>query len=199
MNMNNYDILLKNLLDIVDNHQFTLTEDDILNLLKIRNRWPFNRCLPHSKGEALNGGVPPVITISQWRQNYWGNYYDASGIFLYDEWKKAYDLGFTTILSDILDLTEELRDLDQKMFAFSGSPINANFYFSKGSENHRISFDDHMHDYAVIVKMIYGKCLWKIGGEFVEMENNTVLIPAHTPHCVIESKSKKLSLTINLH
>jgi hypothetical protein len=197
--MNNYDLLLKNLLDIVDKHEFTLTEDDILNLLKIRHRWPFNRCLPHSKGEALNNSVPPVITISQWRQNYWGTYYDASGIFLYDQWKKAYDLGFTTILSDILDLTEELRDLDQKMFAFSGAPINANFYFSKGSENHRISFDEHMHDYDVIVKMIYGKCLWKIGGEFVEMENNTVLIPSHTPHCVIESKSKKLSLTINLH
>ena len=196
--MNDYSVLLKNLLDIVNEHKFTLTEDDILNLLKIKNRWPFNHYSPNSKGEALNNSVPPVITISQWRQNYWGTYYDVSGIFLYDQWKKAYDLGFTTILSDILDLTEELRDLDQKMFAFSGSPINANFYFSKGSENHRVSFDEHTHDYDVIVKMIYGKCLWKIGDKFVEMEDNTALIPAGTPHCVVESNSKKLSLTINL-
>lgn len=195
--MNNYNVFLKNLLDIIDNHEFTITENDILNLLKIKHRWPFNRCLPHTK-EAINNEVPPVITISQWRSNYWGNYYNASGIFLYDEWKKAYDLGFTTILSDVLDLTEELRNLDEKIFAFSGAATNANFYFSKGSENHRISFDEHMHDYDVIVKMIYGKCLWKIGDKVVEMENNTVLIPARTPHCAIECKSKKLSLTINL-
>jgi len=197
--MNNYNILLKNLLDIVNTHEFTLTEDDVLNLLKIRHRWPFNKCLPHSKSELFYNGVPPVITISQWRQNYWGSYYDASGIFLYDQWKKAYDLGFTTILSDILDLTEELRDLDQKMYALSGASMDANFYFSKGSEDHRVSFDAHMHDYDVIVKMIYGKCLWKIGDEFVEMEDNTALIPAGTPHYVVQSKSKKLSLTINLH
>jgi len=195
--MNNYNIFLKNLVNIVNEHEFTLTEGDILNLLKIKNRWPFSRCLPHSN-EVNNNEVPPVITISQWRSNYWGNYYNASGIFLYDEWKKAYDLGFTTILSDVLDLTEELRDLEEKIFTFSGAATNANFYFSKGSENHRVSFDEHMHDYDVIVKMIYGKCLWKIGGEFVEMEDNTALIPAGTPHCVVESKSKKLSLTINL-
>ena len=56
MNMNDYSVLLKNLLDIVNKHEFTLTEDDILNLLKIKNRWPFNRCLPNSKSETEADG-----------------------------------------------------------------------------------------------------------------------------------------------
>ena len=154
--------------------------------MKIRNRWV----------KYLD--IPPVLNVTQWRNNYWGEFYDDSGLFLFDQWKKTYDLGFTSILTDVTDLTSDLRDLEDKIRKFSGTRGNANLYLSKGSENHRVSFDEHMHDYDVIVKMIYGKSLWKIGNEYVEMENNTFLIPAHTSHCVVECKGKKLSLTINL-
>ena len=177
---------MKNLVTTIHEHQINLNEDDILDLLKIRNRW------------IKYKNDPPVLTITQWREHYWGEYYDDAGLFLFDQWKKSYDLGFTSILVDVTDLTQQLRDLEDKIRQFSGTRGNANFYLTKGSNIHRVSFADHFHDYDVIVKMIYGKCVWKIDNQYVELQNNTILIPANTTHSVVECTDKKLSLTINL-
>jgi len=45
------------------------------------------------------------------------------------EWIKYYDLGYTTIVSHVLDLTEELRNLNKKLNDAVGLNISANFYF----------------------------------------------------------------------
>ena len=121
----------------------------------------------------------------------------------YDKWKKLYDNGFATIMFNVLDLTEELRELNEKLMPIRGSHTLANFYFSKGTETRRPSFDVHTHDYNVIVKPIYGKVHWKINGEdFIadpkENPNSVIVIPAYTEHQVVSSKEPKLSLTINL-
>ena len=121
----------------------------------------------------------------------------------YDKWKKLYDNGFATIMFNVLDLTEELRELNEKLMPIRGSHTLANIYFSKGTETRRPSFDAHTHDYNVIVKPIYGKVHWKINGEdFIadpkENPNSVIVIPAYTEHQVVSSKEPKLSLTINL-
>jgi mannose-6-phosphate isomerase-like protein (cupin superfamily) len=183
---------LNKLLNVVNEHQINLSEQDIFDLLKITNRWPIR---------TLNN-LPTINVISQWGGNYDSEFFSSGGVFIFDKWKKTYEQGFTSILTDILDLSEELRNLDEKIFKFSGKKTHANFYLTKGTdgcENHRVSLPPHSHDYNVIVKMIYGKCKWKIGEKFLDLtENDTILVPAGTLHSVVECRDKKLSLTINL-
>ena len=98
-----------------------------------------------------------------------------------------------------MDLTSELRDLDNKLFEYKGSETNANLYFTAGTKDKRPSFDPHHHEYHVIVKPIYGTCLWKINDRIEEITPEGVLIlPAGTEHSVCSSEEPRLSLTINM-
>ena len=170
------------------NHHIDLTEDDIFEFLKITYRWP----LRYSWNQA---SVEVITEYGLNQSEYFFNRYER---FQYDEWKKFYDEGFTTILSNILDLTPELRDLSDKLFKLTGTRINSNFYFSKGSTNHRVSFPKHNHDYPVIVKPIYGNCNWILGNEELNNPANAFIINTGTIHSVVEGTGKRLSLTLNI-
>ena len=167
---------------IIGDHEITLTEEGILDLLQIKYRFPeaalevINQC-----GNTSNG------------------FFDSRKFIIYDRWKRLYDLGFTTLLNNVMDLTAELRALDDKLFEFKGSETNANFYLSAGTKVKRPSFDPHHHDYDVIVKPIYGTCLWRINGQVEQVSPEGVLIiPAGTQHSVCSNEEPRLSLTINM-
>ena len=167
---------------IIGEHEINLTEEGMLDLLQIKYRWPemaievINHC-----GNTSNG------------------FFDSRKFLIYDRWKRLYDLGFTTLLNNVMDLTSELRSLDNKLFEYKGSETNANLYFTTGTKDKRPSFDPHHHDYHVIVKPIYGTCLWKINDRIEEITPEGVLIlPAGTEHSVCSSEEPRLSLTINM-
>ena len=167
---------------IIKKHEITLDEDGILDLLQIKYRWP----------------EPALEVINQCQKKSDG-FFDSRGYVYYEKWKRLYDLGFTSLLSNIMDLTAELRSLDDKLFEYKGSETNANMYLSAGTTKHRASFDPHNHDYHVIVKPIYGTCTWVINGKSQEVDPSDVLIiPAGTMHSVVENKEPRLSLTMNL-
>ena len=167
---------------IIKEHEITLDEDGILDLLQIKYRWP-----------------EPSLEVINQCGNVSNGFFDSKGFIYYDRWKHLYDLGFTSLLSNIMDLTAELRSLDDKLFEYKGSETNANMYLSAGTTKHRASFDPHNHDYHVIVKPIYGTCTWVINGKSQEVDPSDVLIiPAGTMHSVAENKEPRLSLTINL-
>jgi len=51
----------------------------------------------------------------------------------------------------------------------------------------------------VIVKPIYGSCIWEVNGEQYTADSSGVLIlPAGTMHSVVENQEPRLSLTINM-
>ena len=167
---------------IIGEHEINLTEEGMLDLLQIKYRWPemaievINQC-----GNTSNG------------------FFDSRKFLIYDRWKRLYDLGFTTLLNNVMDLTSELRSLDNKLFEYKGSETNANLYFTTGTKDKRPSFDPHHHDYHVIVKPIYGTCLWKINDRIEEITPEGVLIlPAGTEHSVCSSEEPRLSFTINM-
>ena len=167
---------------IIGEHEINLTEEGMLDLLQIKYRWPemaievINQC-----GNTSNG------------------FFDSRKFLIYDRWKRLYDLGFTTLLNNVMDLTSELRSLDNKLFEYKGSETNANLYFTTGTKDKRPSFDPHHHDYHVIVTPIYGTCLWKINDRIEEITPEGVLIlPAGTEHSVCSSEEPRLSLTINM-
>ena len=167
---------------IIKEHEITLDEDGILDLLQIKYRWP-----------------EPALEVINQCQKKSNGFFDSRGYIYYDRWKKLYDLGFTSLLSNIMDLTSELRSLDDKLYEYKGSETNANMYLSAGTTKHRASFDPHNHDYHVIVKQIYGTCTWIINGKSQEANPSDVLIiPAGTMHSVAENKEPRLSLTMNL-
>ena len=179
---------LRKIYDIVDNHEISLTEDDIHGFLQMYMRWPLK----------YMSGQPSVEILPEYGGNSKGNFFDHEGIFLYDRWRRCYDAGFTTILSNILDLTPQLRELSDKIFPYVGRHISGNFYFSPGTTNKRVSFPPHDHNYHVVVKPIYGKATWQINGEVFKNSTRSIIIPAGASHSVNECPDKRLSLTLNI-
>lgn len=141
---------------------------------------------------------PSIEIISEYGFNTTVDFFDYKGQFLYDRWKRCYDSGFTTILSNILDLTPQLRELSEKLFPYVGDNLNGNFYFSPGTINNRVSFPPHNHEYNVIIKPIYGNSTWQINDEVFENSTESFIIPAGASHSVRVCTDKKLSLTLNI-
>jgi len=168
--------------DLINSHSINITEEQMFDLLKIRRRW----------------GMGSIETINACGRVSC-NYFTTDGTLNFSEWKKLYDLGFTSYINEVMDLTEELRTLDTKLFDLKGSYTSANLYFAKGSTTHRVSFPPHNHDYHVIVKPIYGSCTWLIGDQVQYVTpDDLVILPCGTMHTVLESTEPRLSLTINL-
>jgi len=176
------EMYLKQCAEIIANQKIDLSEERMFDLLQISKRWGMGSI------ESINHCGRVSV-----------DYFDANRCLDFAKWKEVYDLGFTSHMTDILDLTEDLRELNRKIFKLKGSHTVANLYMSKGSEDRRVSFPPHNHDYHVIVTPIYGKCLWQIGEEVREYGPGDILmIPYGTMHCVHEAKEPRLSLTVNL-
>jgi hypothetical protein len=186
---------------IVSEFQLNFKEEDIFNFLKIRNRWPYQYYHDIDFSNLTSKNFEyfcPVQCIGYNNNPIYDEFYDKRGRFIFDIWKKYHDLGFTTMISDVLDLNESLRFLQQKIFEVTGTSVIGNFYLT-GTVNDTIpSWKHHKHSYDVVVKSIYGKSLWKIDDSMVELEDNTIGILSNTYHSVISCPTKRLSLTINI-
>ena len=182
-NMQNYSIqYLEDAAGIIGSHEITLTEEGILDLLQIKYRWP-----------------EPALEVVNQCGNVSNGFFDSRKYIIYEQWKRLYDLGFTSLLNNVMDLTAEFRSLGNKLYEYKGSEVNANLYLSKGTETKRPSFDPHQHDYHVIVRPIYGSCVWELNGQRQEVQSDgVVIIPAGTMHSVVENREPRLSLTINM-
>jgi len=185
-------MILDKLQKIVQSSDINVTEEQLLDLLKNTKRWPYRYPWNQATVEIINNLGYLTSDLFFTTRNHSGVLY-----LDYEKWKKYYDLGYTTIISNILDLTEELRILSKKLSDAVGLNINANFYFSKPGQIP--SFEHHNHNYHVIVKQIYGNSDWKVEDKKITLKpKDTLLLPKQTLHSVINKKNKKLSLTINI-
>ena len=193
--------IFQKIYQIVSNHQLELQEQDIFNFLKIRNRWPYQYYHDidffNSSDQSLKHYCP-VQCIGNDDFPIYDEFYDKRGRFIFDIWKRYYDLGFTTMISDVLDLNEDLRSLQQKIFKITGKFVIGNFYITGNSNNNFPSWKHHKHSYDVVVKSLYGKSTWKIDNDVIELEDITIGILSGTYHSVINCPTKRLSLTINI-
>jgi len=178
---------LQELETIIKKTDVDFKEQDLLDLLKIEKRWPHRYPWGQASVEILTNTAALESVL----------FFNLKGYLNYEEWKKFYDLGFTTIISNVFDLTNQLRSLNKTLTNKSGLMINGNFYFSKPGQIP--SFPYHKHDYDVIVKQIYGEALWKVENkEFILKPKDTCIIPKNTYHQVLSKNENKLSLTINI-
>ena len=180
--------MLNDLVEYISDLEINLKEEDILNFLQIEKRWPIR--YPYNS-------QPSVEIINNLGTNSQQDIFNQKGYLDYIKWKYFYDLGYTSIISNVLDLTKNLRDLNNYIQSKLGFKINGNFYFSKPGQ--LPSFRAHSHPYNVIVKQIYGNSRWVNGEKKLNLKpQNTLLIPENTIHQVIAKEDKKLSLTLNL-
>ncbi len=181
--------MIDNLVNIVSKVNINLNEKDILTFLKNEKRWP-----PHYPNSQKS--VEIINELGTKSMDFFETTRD--GTFLnYDKWYELYENGYTTIISNVLDLNNELRNLRSLIKQEIGINIWGNFYFSRPGK--KASVDAHKHPYNVIVKQIYGKSKWQIAeNQFVLEPNQTCLIPKNTDHAVIEKIENKLSLTLNI-
>lgn len=180
----------KELMKFVQDFEINVTEDDLLNLLKIKRRWPVST-------HTYNQATVEVISMYGQKHNFLN---DETGYLNFDKMKDFYDKGFTILLADCFDLTEELRELEKELIARTGiGNIRGNMYFGNGKPDIHPSFDLHSHGYNVIQKQIYGTNYWIVDEQEYEIhEQEIIFIPAQSMHEVYKSDGKRLALTINL-
>jgi len=185
------EIKFKKLKNKIEKFKLSLTEKDILDLLKIEKRWP----LKYPWGQ---GSVEIISEVNSYGPVDFFKARHTHAFLDYEKWFSYYEKGFTTIISNVFDLTEELRNLSVLIKNEIGLDCNANFYFSRPGKKE--SFDLHSHEYPVIVKQIYGDVDWQIEDKkFKLTPQKTCLIPINAKHAVISKNNNKLSLTINIH
>jgi mannose-6-phosphate isomerase-like protein (cupin superfamily) len=173
---------------IIEKADLNISEEDFFNFLKIKYRWPY----------LYSWRQPSVEFIDFSGNNYKEDIYSIDGYLDFNNWLKKYNSGFTSIISNVLDLNNDLRNLHDKLYVETGKKINGNFYINIGSDK-KPSFDHHNHSYDVIVRQLYGETTWKLNEDVITMKKDDILIiPKFANHSVIENNSKKLSLTINL-
>ena len=110
-----------------------------------------------------------------------------------------YEKGHTFIISNVFDLTEELRMFESAISdVFAFYPVKGNLYWSKSGDG---GFSSHDHSqYDVFIKQIYGTSHWVLSEtEDVILPPGDVLhIPKGTKHYVKLTDGPRLSLTINM-
>ena len=184
--MNNF---LKKLYDVIESIEIPFNEKTILDFIKIEKRWPLRY--------PWNQNSVEIINNLGYNTN--EGLFKSNGYLNYDAWQEYYNLGYTTILSNILDLTPELRHLNKTLKKIIGNEINSNFYLSKSGSDNKPSFESHSHPYDVIVKQLYGSAHWEINNkQLVLNKSETLIIPKNTNHRVFLITEPKLSLTINI-
>ncbi len=176
-------------------YNLDLKEEDIFEILRMKRRWypKYNMLNPDAvaHGVRIMNQVGLLDMVDIYTQYIDGVYLD------FDKWKKYHDLGFTTLIPNVLDTHKQVRDIDNYLNKELGICACANFYF--GKPGRRASFNKHRHDYDVIVKQIYGTTTWIVKEQEITMEPQSVLfIPKKTYHEVVSKNTPKLSLTINL-
>jgi len=182
----------KELCQFVQDFQVNITEEQMFEILRMKRRWPYYHPTAPDK-------QPTVEIISMYGQKH--NYVnDDTGYVDFDKMKSFYDKGYTVLLADILDLTEELRTLERALIDRTGiGNIRGNFYFGNGKKDVHPSFNLHSHGYNVISKQIYGTNHWTVDDERYEIHDQEIIfVSAGSNHEVYKSDGKRLSLTINL-
>jgi hypothetical protein len=105
--------------------------------------------------------------------------------------------GTALILSGIGGFCKDTWLIQKLLNDTYNTQINCNFYFGNGLKS--ISFKKHSHDYAVLVKNIYGCSRWIIDGKEVFLkEQDIIWFDKNISHEVVEISSAKLSMTCNI-
>ena len=166
-----------------------VTEDDIL--LRIIDKWRWPRQYPW--------GDHSIEVINEDGRKSNDIYEDGPEGGYLDSYKciDRYNEGKTLILGSAQWLFKDTKKISDFLDEVHQYHCNINFYFGKGTKS--TSFKSHSHDYAVLVKNIYGESDWIINNQKMSLSKQDVICFEHgTPHEVVQIHKPKLSMTCNL-
>ena len=175
---------------IIEDNPVTLDEQFLLDILKVRFRWP-------------KKSIEVISNFGNNSEDFFDYRYQS---LVFDKWYELYSRGFTTMLNNCLDIHPDMRKLETLLLHYIGEMPTGNIYMSAGTTINRPSFDLHSHEYNVVSTSIYGTTKWLLdpkGGQFsngpIDIKpGDQVIIPAGTPHACIDAPEKRCSLTICL-
>lgn len=174
------------MIDYIINKKINLTEEDILEKLLDRRRWP----------KFYPWGQPSVEVINKDGTKH-QDFFDKDGDLDSLKCIKCYEEGYTLILSDVGELSKDLWLIQEHLNKVFNRYINCNLYFGNGKKS--VSFPKHQHEYPVIVKNIYGKSKWIINEkEVILKDQECIWFDKFIDHQVVTIDSAKLSLTCNI-
>ena len=176
--------------ELLEEYTLHIEEKDIFNFWKIRRRFPHEF---HTQSPSIE------VTNSYDGESHHRGMFDSEGYLEYNKILNYYEKGHTIIMSNVFDLTKELRLLENKIsdiFAFY--PVYANFYLSKDD---RGGFQSHDHAlFDVYVKQIYGTSHWVLNEteDVILPPGDVLFISKGTKHYIKSTDGPRLSLTINM-
>ena len=176
----------KQLIDKLQNLAVNFTEDNMLERLLDSKRWP---------KQYLSGqpSVEAILEDGTKHQQFFGD----DGYLLSEKCIECYEEGHTLILSAVGGISKDVWIIQQLLNTQFKTDININIYMGNGKKS--ISFGKHNHDYAVIVKNIYGESTWMIDNVEQKLKDQDVIwFDKNINHQVLEITSPKLSLTCNI-
>lgn len=178
----------KIILDEIYHQELRIDEKMILERLNDRHRWPkkYLQGLPSIERIVRDDGFKS--------QDF---FHPIDNYPMHGAIKKIYEQGYTLVISQAQWLFDDVSAITERLSNFLGYEIQANMYLSKGTKI--VSYPYHNHDYAVIIKGIFGKSKWKIDGQEKILENQDVFfVDRYVHHCVQEIYDNKFSITFNL-
>jgi len=168
------------------NKRVNLTEENVLERLLDRYRWPIQYPWGQPSVEAINSDGSKDQ-----------NFFHQDGYIDSEKCIRRYEEGYSLILSNIGGFCKDTWSIQQILNQNYMRNINCNFYFGNGKKS--ISFDKHQHEYPVIVKNIYGNSKWIIDEKEVILKDQDVIwFDKFTDHQVVEISDAKLSMTCNI-
>lgn len=177
---------LENLINKAKDLPISLNSSKLLECLHDRYRWYFKYPCGQPTIEVIlkNGTKTRQLFLKD-------------GFLDVDTAVDYYNKGYTLLLSRIQTLHPDIRRLREVVNCFVGKEVNMNIYFGKGLES--VSFPEHTHEYAVLVKNVEGESEWVIGGKKIQLCGQEVLyFDKHILHAVTSISKPKLSITCNL-
>ena len=173
-------------LEILKNKKVNLTEEDILERLLDRYRWP----------KQYPWGQPTIEAINEEGKKH-QDLFSEDNYLNSEKCIKCYEEGYTLIISNIGEFMKDTWIIQNWLRQKFQIPINCNFYFGNGKKS--VSFDKHHHEYSVIVKNIYGNSKWIINEkEIIFKDQDVISIDKGTNHQVVKINDAKLSMTCNI-
>ncbi len=174
------------MIDFIKNKVINITQEDVLERLLDRKRWPKN----------YPDGQPSVEAIKEDGTKH-QDFFDQNGYLDSLGCIECFEDGYTLVLSNAGSLFKDLWFVQQYLNERFNKFINCNLYFGSGKKS--VSFPKHNHDYSVIVKNIYGESKWIIDEKEVILKNQECIwFDKFVDHQVIEINDAKLSLTCNI-
>ena len=176
----------RKIIQTIKNKNVDLTEEQVLERLLDRYRWPYKYPWGQPSIEAiLEDGTKHQRFFSR------DGYLDSEACI------KCYEDGYTLIISNIGGFNKDTWTINQLLNNYYKINVNCNFYFGNGKKS--VSFKKHSHEYPVIVKNVYGDSTWIIDEKEVILRNQDVVyFDEGINHEVIKINQPKLSITCNM-